>query len=389
MSKQYHSFHNINLRENNKDQQHSQNVYCPFPIKKIEFDFAYNTLSSNGLPIITARADICNNEVVGVFNRYAGSSVLSAEITPANFNAARISNIGYIGLPGQMLVEYDAPGILSGGLDPGSVPIIIPNDWAAAEVKTSVPNISCNNNIRVKNNNPIEADEYVFLMNDNIFQAYQRGYIYITPAQLAAAAIPSTNNPLTTINNIVCTRQYITSGITVTTNARVTIAAFDARAISNLPFNIDMDNPPINITLNNVFNTINTSIPGNVRAYITKQQWLNAAIDSTNDPLTVNGPISCTLDGNALTLQVTQAEFNAAAIPNTNNPLLLPASMQVRLNGNANVNTLMTMDGLSRDKVIDYYYKDPIRVTTINYRFSVSPCVLIGADILCHVTCYG
>ena len=198
-----------------------------------------------------------------------------------------------------------------------------------------------------------------------------------------------TNNPLTTINDIACTREFIASGATSTGDVRVSIAAFDARAIPNTPEIVDMDKPPINITLNNVFNTVNTSIPGNVQAYISKQQWLSAAIDSTNNPLLVAGPISCTLDGNALTLQLTQAEFNAAGIANTNNPLTLAAAMEVKINGNATVNTLMTMDGLSRDKSIDYYYKDPIRVTTINYRFSVSPCVLIGADILCHVTCYG
>ena len=389
MSKQFHSFHKINLREDNKNQQHQQNVYCPFQVKKIEFDFAYNFLTSNGAANVIAYADVCNNEVVGVFNKFIGSSVLSAEITPANFNAANISNFGYIDLPGQMLVEYDAAGILSGGLDPNSLPIITPIEWANAEVKTTVPNISCNNNIRVKNNNPIEADEYVFLMRNNIFQAYQRGYVYITPAQLATAAISSTNNPLTTINDIQCTREFIASGATSTGDVRVSIAVFDARAIPNTTEITDMNSPPININLNNVFNGANTSIPGNVRAYISQAQFLAAAIVSTNNPLTVGGPISCTLDGNALTLQLTQAEFNAATIPNTNNPLTLPAAMEVKINGNANINTNIAMDGLSKDKVIDYYYKDAIRVTTINYRFDASVCDVIGADILCHVTCYG
>lgn len=379
MSKQYHSFHNINLRENNKDQQHQQNVYCPFNVKKIEFDFAYNTLSSNGLPIITARADICNNEVVGVFNRYAGSSVLSAEITPADFNAARISNFGYVESKNAINVDL-IPGVAGPFFQVGAFAQVNINDFNTAEVKTTNP-VSCNNNINVTINPPV--------LQTGFFQPFILiTRAYITPAQLLAAGIDPVNNPLTSINDIQVTIEDLLGNVYIG-NAQITSADFDASAIANTPEITDMNNPPVNITLNNVFNTVNTSIPGNIRAYITPPQFTAATIDSTNNPLLVAGPISCTLDGNALTLQVTQAEFNAAGIANTNNPLTLPAAMEVKINGNATVNTLMTMDGLSKDKVIDYYYKDPIRVTTINYRFSVSPCVLIGADILCHVTCYG
>jgi hypothetical protein len=388
MSNQFHSFHTINVNQENKTRQFQQNVYCPFPVKKIEFDFAYNILSDAAFPSYILTADICNNEVVGVLNKYVGSGVLTAEITQADFKSAGISNVGYVDLPGNLIVDFDLIGILTPGLDPSSIPVITPTDWAAAEVKTSDP-ISCNNNIRVRNNNPVNADPYIFRMRQTSLTGYRNGYIYITPAQLLTAAIVATNNPLTTINNIACTRQYIDDGTTFTTGVRVLIADFNNRLIPNSPQIVDINNGPINISLINTFSGSPSYIPGKTRAYISNAQFIAANINSTNNPLVVAATIPCTIDGNSLTLTLTKAEFDAANIPNTNNPLETPQALDILINGAASYNTITAMDGLSRDKSIDYYYKDPIRVNTVNYRIESGVSNIIGGDILCHVTCYG
>ena len=68
-TKQYHKYQSLNLGTSDNITTQVQ-AYCPFPVKKIKFNFAY-VISSADVPLYIITCDATNNDVVGVMNKYA------------------------------------------------------------------------------------------------------------------------------------------------------------------------------------------------------------------------------------------------------------------------------------------------------------------------------
>lgn len=373
---QKHIFQQINFG-GNKPKIIPIDCFINFPVKKINFDFAYKIVSDQ-FPAITVSSSVINNDTCGFLNKYVKSGVIEAKITPANFASAQIPNTNRIDIPSNLRVN-----LIDAGYFPfGTTAYITPVDWAFGDIRSAVSPLTANNNIPITLVPP-QAYQGVLLVYN--VQAY------ITPAQLLAANIPTNVSPLVSPGNIQCSVEF-PDGTIRTDYLEITKADFDALNISNQGQIQTTRNIPISLidTVNN--NTV-LSNNGSIDTYISALDFINSNIPpNLVGNLTVGGNIPGTSNG-SIQLVLPQANFNAANISGANNPLTLAADMDLTINGDADLDITYYFDGFSKDKEFSYIFKDPVSIPQqvfLTFRdLYASTNTIIFADIVVHMEFLG